>query len=156
MSSPPSVRGPDSGCSTSEPHTGAAPIALAGQLGLITTGVDVDPEQIALATVAADGTDHVDVVTAGAAALPFADGEFDLVITNKTTHHIPNWPQVFAEMVRVLKPGGLLIYSDFVAPFGRRVPTRRALRRLADEHKPATVRRSRAPFRYTATFTKPA
>ncbi len=31
-------------------------------------------------------------------------------------HHIPNWPEAVAEMIRVLKPGGYLIYSDFVYP----------------------------------------
>ena len=46
--------------------------------------------------------------------------------TNKTTHHIPEWKTVLAEMVRVLRPGGYFIYSDLVVPswlarFGRSV-----------------------------------
>jgi len=47
-----------------------------------------------------------------AAHLPFEDGEFDLVATQKTTHHVPNWEAALAEMLRVLKPGGHFIYSD--------------------------------------------
>ena len=36
--------------------------------------------------------------------------------TNKTTHHIPEWKTVLAEMVRVLRPGGYFIYGDLVVP----------------------------------------
>jgi ubiquinone/menaquinone biosynthesis C-methylase UbiE len=69
---------------------------------------------------------------AEATNLPFADDEFDLVYTNKTTHHIPDWPQALAEIARVLKPGGRLLYSDFVAPAGRRLPTRRGIDAAAE------------------------
>jgi ubiquinone/menaquinone biosynthesis C-methylase UbiE len=46
----------------------------------------------------------------------FDDAEFDIVATNKTTHHIPEWKAVLAEIVRVLKPGGYFIYGDLVVP----------------------------------------
>jgi hypothetical protein len=55
-------------------------------------------------------------------------------------------------MTRVLKPGGYLVYSDFVAPLGHRLPTRRALDRFADQHGLQSVQRSRAPFRCTGVF----
>ncbi len=133
---------------------GAAAIHIAKTLGLAVTGVDVDTEQIEAAAVTANGLAAVRFLAADATRLPFADDEFDLVYTNKTTHHIREWPQALAEMTRVLKPGGQLLYSDFVAPLGHRLPTRRALNRFADQHELETVRRSGSPFHTTHIFRK--
>ena len=133
---------------------GAAPIHVAKTLGLAVTGVDVDAEQIETAAATGKGQAAVRFVAADATSLPFADGEFDLVYTNKTTHHIRDWQRALAEMTRVLTPGGYLLYSDFVAPLGHRLPTRRALDRFADQHGLESVQRSGAPFRYTGVFRK--
>jgi len=84
--------------------------------------------------------------------LPLPDGEFDLVYTNKTTHHIPDWPQALAQMARVLKPGGHLVYSDFVAPAGRRLPTRHGIDSAAAAHGLTRERHSGSPLHYTAVF----
>ena len=43
-----------------------------------------------------------------AQAIPFADGRFDAVIANHMLYHIPDRPKTYAEIRRVLKPGGLL------------------------------------------------
>lgn len=40
--------------------------------------------------------------------LPFADGVFDVVFATTTLHHAPDLAVVFAEIKRVLKPGGRL------------------------------------------------
>lgn len=40
--------------------------------------------------------------------LPFEDGTFDKIIISEVMEHIPDDKGVLAEMVRVLKPGGLL------------------------------------------------
>jgi ubiquinone/menaquinone biosynthesis C-methylase UbiE len=96
----------------------------------------------------------VHFVVADATRLPFADCEFDLVHTAKTTHHIRDWPQALAEMVRVLRPGGHLIYRDFVASFGDRLPTRRALNSFAREHRLQPVRRTHSPVTYTVILRK--
>jgi len=47
-------------------------------------------------------------------ALPFADGEFDLVVSRYSAHHWPHPAQAMAEFRRVLKPGGRVILSDVV------------------------------------------
>lgn len=133
---------------------GAAAIHLAQPLGLEAVGVDVDPQQIAAARSGANDTTQVHFQVADATALPFADGEFDLVYTNKTTHHIPDWEQAIAEIARVLKPGGQLIYADFAAPFGHRLPTRRGINQTAAAHGLARDRDRRSPFHYTAYFHK--
>lgn len=44
-------------------------------------------------------------------ALSFADNGFDLVITLDVFEHIPNYRKAFAEMCRVLTPGGLLVFT---------------------------------------------
>ncbi len=133
---------------------GTAPIHLATTFGLEVTGVDIDPEQIQTAVAESTNLAATRFLVADAIDLPFADGEFDLVYTNKTTHHIREWQQALTEMTRVLKPGGHLLYTDFVAPFGRRLPTRRALNRLASEHRLQVVRRSASPLNFTGVFRK--
>ena len=44
-------------------------------------------------------------------ALPFADERFDLVTAFDVVEHVENDRRVFAELTRVLKPGGRLIFS---------------------------------------------
>jgi SAM-dependent methyltransferase len=43
---------------------------------------------------------------ADAQVLPFGDGAFDMVIANHMLYHVPERPKAFAEIRRVLAPGG--------------------------------------------------
>ncbi|HEX4386685.1 MAG TPA: class I SAM-dependent methyltransferase, partial [Myxococcales bacterium] len=43
--------------------------------------------------------------------LTFADGSFDLVITNDVLEHVPGYEKAYAELFRVLAPGGLLVFT---------------------------------------------
>ncbi|MBV9992160.1 MAG: class I SAM-dependent methyltransferase [Alphaproteobacteria bacterium] len=43
--------------------------------------------------------------------LTFADGSFDLVITSDVLEHVYDYRGAFAEILRVLKPGGVHIFS---------------------------------------------
>jgi len=95
---------------------GAAALHVADTFDLSVVGVDVDPEQIRLAQQGAEGRRDVVFLHADTTCLPFEDGRFDIVATNKTTHHIPLWRQAVDEMARVLKPGGYLVYSDLTVP----------------------------------------
>jgi ubiquinone/menaquinone biosynthesis C-methylase UbiE len=95
---------------------GAAALLVANTFGVRAVGVDVDPEQIASACHAVGNRSDVLFMTADATGLPFEDGWFDVVATNKTTHHVPHWSSAIAEMRRVLKPHGFLVYADLKAP----------------------------------------
>jgi ubiquinone/menaquinone biosynthesis C-methylase UbiE len=48
--------------------------------------------------------------------MPFQTGSIDVVMSNSIVHHIPDPASVFAEMVRVVKPGGLLFVRDLLRP----------------------------------------
>ncbi|MBI5233959.1 MAG: class I SAM-dependent methyltransferase [Deltaproteobacteria bacterium] len=45
-------------------------------------------------------------------SLPFCDGAFDVVIGHAFLHHIPDVGKVFSEAYRVLKPGGVCIFTE--------------------------------------------
>lgn len=133
---------------------GDAAVQLATRFGLRVTGADIDPAQISIAVDASPDAADVRFVVADATHLPFAEAEFDLVHTNKTTHHVRDWEAALGEMTRVLKPGGHLVYSDFVAPLGERFPTRNALNHFAAENGLYAVWRLRSPLHYGAVFRK--
>jgi ubiquinone/menaquinone biosynthesis C-methylase UbiE len=48
--------------------------------------------------------------------LPFDDETFPAVISNSIVHHIPDPRHVVGEMVRVLKPGGVIFVRDLLRP----------------------------------------
>jgi ubiquinone/menaquinone biosynthesis C-methylase UbiE len=52
---------------------------------------------------------------ATAEAMPFADGEFDLVLSCLTLIDIPDFRHAFREMVRVLEPGGTLLIANLTS-----------------------------------------
>ncbi|WKD58269.1 putative methyltransferase [Corynebacterium capitovis DSM 44611] len=53
-------------------------------------------------------------------ALPFANDSFDVVYSSNVAEHIPDWRKMGAEMIRVAKPGGLVVvsYTVWLGPFG--------------------------------------
>jgi arsenite methyltransferase len=60
---------------------------------------------------------RVEVQTADMRKLPFADGAFDVVVSNWVVHNLEileDRKVALSEMNRVLKPGGVLLISDIV------------------------------------------
>jgi arsenite methyltransferase len=78
------------------------------------TGIDMTPEMLATARAAASemGTENVAFVEAEAEQLPFADKSLDVVVSNGVIDLIPDKDAVFAEIFRVLVPGGRIQIAD--------------------------------------------
>lgn len=74
------------------------------------------------AEVAAErGVTNLETTVADAESLPFEDARFDLVTCRLAFHHFPNPRQALSEFARVLKPSGLLGFTDNIV-----VPDRQA------------------------------
>jgi SAM-dependent methyltransferase len=78
------------------------------------TGVDMTPQMVAKARAAAAelGAANVEFVEAEAERLPFAGESFDVVVSNGVIDLIPDKDAVFAELHRVLAPGGRMQIAD--------------------------------------------
>ena len=61
---------------------------------------------------AARGLTNVQTLAADAEVLPLADAVLDLVTCRLAFHHFPHSRQAIREMARVLKPGGVLGFTD--------------------------------------------
>jgi SAM-dependent methyltransferase len=73
--------------------------------GYRVAGVDASPSMVRLAV---SHDDAVPAVLADAAALPFPDETFDLVVAYMSLHDMDRMPEAVAEAGRVLEPGGRL------------------------------------------------
>ena len=74
----------------------------------------------------------VGVLRGDATRLPFADGSFDVVLTSEVLEHIQDDVGAIAEMVRVLRPGGVLSGSAVLNDTGFRYEPMRQLGRVAN------------------------
>jgi len=87
--------------------------AMLIEAGANTTGIDFSQEMLALAkTVASDA----DLRQGDAAALPFDDASFDIVICNFGMMHLPDQPKALAEIRRVLRPDGQFMMATWASP----------------------------------------
>ncbi len=99
---------------------GAGSGAMASQLlsvhhhlRLVATDYDDDMVGVARAALAPFG-ERASVQQADAAALPFADGRFDMVLSFAMLHHVVQWEKALGEALRVLRPGGRLVGYDLL------------------------------------------
>ena len=101
---------------------------LARDLGCRVTVLDATPafcEAGILLTARTGLADRVAFRHGSALALPFADGAFDLVWMQNVGMHIADKGRLYAEIARVLRPGGRLALQDLLAGAARpaRYPT---------------------------------
>ena len=77
-------------------------------------GVDMTPEMLAKSRATATdlGFDHVEFREGLAEAIPVDDGWADVVISNGVINLCADKQAVFAEIRRVLRPGGTLQFAD--------------------------------------------
>jgi ubiquinone/menaquinone biosynthesis C-methylase UbiE len=64
---------------------------------------------------AAAGRRNVSFHEGNATDLPFADAAFDAVVTRLSVHHFDRPARVFAEIFRVLRPGGVFVVADVIS-----------------------------------------
>jgi arsenite methyltransferase len=79
-------------------------------------GIDLVPEMLEWGRRALEGRppSPVEFVAGGLDALPFADGSFDLVVSNGVLNLVPDKDAAFREIRRVLRHGGELAAADLL------------------------------------------
>lgn len=78
------------------------------------TCLDATPAMLSVGKEEAEkaGLKNITFVKGVAEELPFLDDSFDIVLSRLAFHHFVNPEQIFAEMKRVLKPGGKQVLMD--------------------------------------------
>lgn len=108
--------------------------------------------------------ENLEIIAASAVSLPLASGTVDLVVSNYCFHHLrhPDKDHALAEIWRVLRPGGRLVFADMM--FAVTLSDRRDRRVIASKVRamlakgPAgVIRLGRNTIRLAAgTWEKPA
>ena len=80
-------------------------------------GVEPDPAEMHAAPGAVAATSYV---RASGMALPFADDSIDICLSSNVAEHVQHPWRMGAEMLRVTRPGGLVVlsYTVWLGPFG--------------------------------------
>lgn len=88
---------------------------LAGPAGKV-CGIDITPEMLEKAeqNIRLLQIANVGVQDGPAESIPFPDETFDFVISNGVLNLSPQKETAFAEIYRVLKPGGFLQFADII------------------------------------------
>ena len=109
---------PEAGWHALDVATGAGHTALAmAPYVADVLATDLTPEMLdqTRRLAAERGLANVTTSIGDAESLPFENGRFDLVTCRLAFHHFPHPEQAMREFARVLKPGGLLGFSDNIA-----------------------------------------
>lgn len=98
-------------------------------------GADLSPQMIQEA--GKNLGDKVNLAVADAAALPYGDGQFDIVICNASFHHYTEPERAVEEIRRVLRTGGTLILGDPTIPgrLARKLLNRAVHKRDSGDYK---------------------
>ncbi len=95
---------------------------LAKNYGFAVTGVTISPQQVQRAQeLTAEGVTAKFQVD-DAMKLSFPDGSFDVVWSVEAGPHMPDKAVFAKELMRVLKPGGLLVVADWNQRDDRQIP----------------------------------
>jgi arsenite methyltransferase len=117
------------------------------------TGLEISDSMLALGgRRCADPSirDRVTFVKADAVALPFPDGTFDVAVSTQVYEYVTDLKAAFAELHRVLRPGGraLIIDTDWDSIVWNATDQKRMqqlliawMKRFADPHLPRTLTR---------------
>lgn len=92
-------------------HGGGASYVLRTLRPAAYTGLDLNPDGIEVCQKT-HRLPGLEFVQGDAEKLPFGDDSFDAVINVEASHCYPSPARFFAEVARVLRPGGHLLYAD--------------------------------------------
>ncbi len=90
---------------------------FAARYGVDVTGIELTRARVDGAvelTRAVGLQDRVRVVAGDVTAVPLADGAVDVVLSQEALLHVPDKAKAVSEAARVLKPGGVLAFTDWV------------------------------------------
>jgi ubiquinone/menaquinone biosynthesis C-methylase UbiE len=131
--------------------TGRLPLLLGRQVWFMGTicGLDIAPAMLERAqakTDAAGLAERVNFYEGDAGMLPWPDASFDLVTSLEALEFFPRPRRALGEMVRTLKPGGVLLVSKYPDGWARALPfkglTRRRITQLLERQglRPIEIR----------------
>ncbi|WJI28054.1 methyltransferase domain-containing protein [Thermosynechococcus sp. B3] len=129
---PPGTTVLDVGCGI-----GGSARILARDYGFHVTGITISPEQVRRARELTPADLNVQFQVDDALALSFPDASFDVVWSIEAGPHMPDKQQFAKELLRVLKPGGILVVADWNQRDDRQHPLnlweRLIMRQLLDQ-----------------------
>ncbi|MBE9215432.1 methyltransferase domain-containing protein [Plectonema cf. radiosum LEGE 06105] len=105
---PPGTTVLDVGCGI-----GGSSRILAADYGFDVTGITISPQQVRRATELTSQGVSAKFLVDDAMALSFPDASFDVVWSIEAGPHMPDKVVFAKELMRVLKPGGILVVADW-------------------------------------------
>ncbi|CUQ65319.1 Methylase involved in ubiquinone/menaquinone biosynthesis [Candidatus Nitrospira inopinata] len=110
---------------------------LAREYGFAVTGITLSPQQVRRAQELTPPEVTARFQIDDALALSFPDASFDVVWSVEAGPHMPDKARFAGELLRVLKPGGILVVADWNQRDDRRIPLnfweRPVMRQLLDQ-----------------------
>lgn len=91
---------------------------FAHRYGADVTGIELTPARVkgAEELTRRVGLQHsVRVIEGNVMQVPLATDSVDVVVSQEALLHVPDKPRVLAEAYRILKPGGRIVFTDWVA-----------------------------------------
>ncbi|MDZ8088555.1 MAG: methyltransferase domain-containing protein [Nostoc sp. DedQUE12b] len=110
---------------------------LARDYGFAVTGITISPQQVQRAQQLTPEELDVRFLVDDAMALSFPDASFDVVWSIEAGPHMPDKAIFARELIRVLKPGGVMVLADWNQRDDRQKPLnfweKRVMRQLLDQ-----------------------
>jgi cyclopropane fatty-acyl-phospholipid synthase-like methyltransferase len=93
-------------------------MSIARRVGCRGIGLDLSEQRIKFAREKLAGEPGLDIRFdhASATDMPYPDNEFSQVVSQDALFLVPDKPRTHAEIYRVLRPGGVVAFSDFLQP----------------------------------------
>jgi SAM-dependent methyltransferase len=81
------------------------------QAGLDLVGLDISPPMLGKLVEKSGGTPPLPLVLADATRMPFPDDRFGAAYLRWVLHLVPGWRDLLSEMVRVVRPGSVVLVN---------------------------------------------